>query len=456
MIKKITLLGTDIILLYFSLVITLFIRYGYFDQELFSTHFWPFSIVFAIWLIIFFINGLYEIRKVRNDYKFYGQLINNLAINTLLAFSFFYLILGRFSSLRPQKVLIILVLIFAILWIIWRRIFFSMISSNRLSQNLAIIGINNESLMLAEEIITKPYLGYKLKLFINPDSSIIPEKFQIIPTSKDLANLKNDLNKHKIQSVVVLNNPKYSPEVARYLFESIDLKITYFNLTDFYEKITGKIPVTALERSWFFENLSQKNNDWFQIVKRVYDIFFATFFGLISLIFLPFLSLAIKLESKGPLILKQKRIGLGGKEFTAYKFRSMIDNAEKETGAQWAKEKDKRITRIGRIIRKTRIDEIPQFWNIIKGDMSFVGPRPERPEFVEILKQEIPFYNERHLIKPGLTGWAQINFPYGASIEDAKEKLQYDLFYIKNQSIALDISTILKTLNTIFNRSLGR
>ncbi|MCB9802537.1 sugar transferase [Candidatus Nomurabacteria bacterium] len=454
--KKTILLLTDIILLYFSLVITLFIRYQYFSWELLQEHLWPFSIVFALWLIVFFINGLYEIRKVKNDYKFYGQLINNLIVNTLLAFSFFYLILGRFSNLRPQKVLIILILIFAILWIIWRKIFFSLLSSIRLSNNLAIIGINPESLLLAQEIITQPHLGYKLKLFINPESLNIPEKFQIIPSTKDLANLKKDLEKYKINTVVVVNNPKYSPEVARYLFESIDLKITYSNLIDFYEKITGKIPVTDLERSWFFENLSQKNNDWFQIIKRIYDLFFAILFGLISLVFLPFLALLIKLESNGPLIYKQKRVGLGGKEFYAYKFRSMKKDAEKNTGAQWAKEKDARITKIGKIIRKTRIDEIPQFWNIIKGEMSFVGPRPERPEFVEILKQEIPFYNERHLIKPGLTGWAQINFPYGASIEDAKEKLQYDLFYVKNQSIALDISIILKTINTIFNRSLGR
>lgn len=454
--KKIILVLGDIILLYLSLVITLNLRYGYFDQRIFQEHFWPFTIVFAIWLVVFFINGLYEIRKVKNDYKFFGQLINNVVVNTLLAFSFFYLILGRFSNLRPQKVLIILIITFSILWILWRKIFFTLISSARLSNNLAIIGINSQSLLLAQEIITHPHFGYKLKLFINPDFSQIPEKFQIIPTSKDLANLKNELAKHRINAVVVVNDPKYSPEVARYLFESIDLKITYFNLTDFYEKITGKIAVSSLERNWFFENLNQTNNPWFQIIKRFYDIFFASLFGLISLIFLPFLALAIKLESHGPLIYKQNRVGLKGKEFYAYKFRSMVADAEKNTGVQWAKDKDNRITRIGRFIRKSRIDEIPQFWNIIKGEMSFVGPRPERPEFVETLKKEIPFFNERHLVKPGLTGWAQINFPYGASVEDAKEKLQYDLFYIKNQSIALDISIILKTINTILNRSLGR
>ena len=133
----------------------------------------------------------------------------------------------------------------------------------------------------------------------------------------------------------------------------------------------------------------------------------------------------------------------------------MVKNAEKD-GAQWAKENDARVTKVGKFIRKTRIDEIPQLWNILKGSMSFVGPRPERKKFVKELIQEIPFYNERHLVHPGLTGWAQINFPYGASVQDAKEKLQYDLFYIKNQSIALDISIILRTINTVFNKTLGR
>jgi len=195
----------------------------------------------------------------------------------------------------------------------------------------------------------------------------------------------------------------------------------------------------------------------YDTIKRVIDIIGGI---ILSIIFFPVCmctAIAIKLNSQGPIFADTpQRVGKNGKLFKLYKFRSMIMDAEKNTGAQWAATKDKRVTRIGKFIRKSRIDEIPQFWNILKGEMSFVGPRPERPEFVETLKKEIPFFNERHLVKPGLTGWAQINFPYGASVEDAKEKLQYDLFYIKNRSIALDISIILKTINTIFNKTLGR
>jgi len=452
--RKIILLIGDLVLLYGALAVTLWLRFSYFDNELWSRHLGPFSIIFAVWLLVFFINGLYEINKIERGFKFYGTLIQNLAINTTLAIVFFYII-GNTIEIKPQTILLILVGVFTILFLIWRKIFFKLMSSDRLGSNLAIIGINAESLLLAEEIITKPQLGYKLKLIINPDSSPIAEKFQITDISRDISEMRHKILTHKINIVVAINNPKYSPEVARYLFENIDLKIQYFNLTDFYEKITGKMPISSLEHHWFLENITHKNQQWLIITKRTIDILLSIFFGLIALLILPFVALAIKIESTGPLIYKQTRVGLNNKIFTVYKLRSMADNAE-TNGVQWAQKNDARITRVGKFIRKTRIDEIPQFINILKGNMSFVGPRPERPEFITALKEAIPFYNERHLVKPGLTGWAQINFPYGASVDDTKQKLQYDLFYVKNRSIALDISIILKTINTIFNKSLGR
>ena len=452
--RKIILLIGDLALLYSALAITLWLRFSYLDKEMWFRHLGPFSVVFAVWVIVFFINGLYEINKVQQGFKFYGTLVQNLFINGLLAILFFYLV-GSVIGIRPQTILLILIAVFAVLFLIWRKIFYKLISSDRLGNNLAIIGINNESLLLAEEILAKPQLGYKLRLIINPDLSTIPEKFKTLDVSRDISEMRSKILEYKINIVVAVNDPKYSPEVARYLFENIDLKIQYFNLTDFYEKITGKVPVSSLERHWFLENITHKNQQWVAVTKRIIDILLATFFGLMALLILPFIALAIKLESKGPLIYKQTRVGLNNKIFTVYKLRSMANDAE-TNGAQWAKENDSRVTKIGKFIRKTRIDEIPQFINILKGHMSFVGPRPERPEFVDTLKQSIPFYNERHLVKPGLTGWAQINFPYGASVEDAKEKLQYDLFYIKNRSIALDISIILKTINTIFNKTLGR
>lgn len=453
--KKIILLLGDIIVLYSSLAITLYIRYSHLDNNLWQEHVGIFSIAFSLWLLVFFINGLYEIRKIKNNFWFYGELIQNLIINALLSVLLFYVAAGRISDLRPQTILVILILVFGVLFIIWRKLFFRIISSSTLGSNLAVIGINKETLALIKEIHQKPQLGYKLKLLVNPDNTEIPITTDDIAITNDIKQLKGLLLHHKIDTVVATYNSSYGAETSAKLFECLNLKINFFNIVNFYEKNIGKIPLSSLEKNWFLENISQKNIHFLIIAKRVIDLLFALFFGILSLLFVPLLIILIKLESKGPIIYKQKRVGLNGKNFYVYKFRSMIIDAEKN-GAVWASQNDNRITRVGKMMRKSRLDEIPQFWNIIKGNMSFVGPRPERPEFVEQLKKEIPFYDERHLVKPGLSGWAQINYPYGASIEDAKEKLCYDLYYIKNQSILLDISIIMKTINTVFNIALGR
>ena len=172
--------------------------------------------------------------------------------------------------------------------------------------------------------------------------------------------------------------------------------------------------------------------------------------------FIPLIALAIKLDSPGPIFFRQLRVGEREKNFILYKFRTMLDDAENGTGAIWAQEKDPRVTRVGNFFRKSRIDEIPQLFNVLMGDMSLVGPRPERPEFIDKLKKVIPYYSERHFVKPGVTGWAQVRYPYGASVEDALEKLRYDLYYIKNLSITFDLMIILETVNVVLFRRGGR
>jgi lipopolysaccharide/colanic/teichoic acid biosynthesis glycosyltransferase len=211
--------------------------------------------------------------------------------------------------------------------------------------------------------------------------------------------------------------------------------------------------VEDVDHWWFIENFSLRHRPLYEAGKRVSDILISITIMAITLPLLPFIALAVK-STPGSLFFKQLRTGRHGRTFLAMKFRSMVSNAE-ANGPQWSSHNDPRITRAGRFLRATRLDEIPQLVNILRGDMSFVGPRPERPEFVNRLQEQIPFYQERHLVKPGLTGWAQINYPYGDSAEDALEKLRYDLYYIKNRSLMLDVSTVLKTINTVL-RGLGR
>ena len=211
-----------------------------------------------------------------------------------------------------------------------------------------------------------------------------------------------------------------------------------------------KVPLEAISQLWFLENISRGEKRLYEFLKRLTDISLAIIGGIVFAVLYPFIALAIKWETEGPVFYKQSRIGKGGKIFEVIKFRTMIKEAEKY-GAVWATKNDQRVTKAGRFLRKTRLDELAQVINILKGEMSVVGPRAERPEFVEKLKKEIPFYDERLLVRPGLTGWAQINYGKDLDSNDTKEKLQYDLYYIKNRSLTIDLAVILKTIKTVLS-----
>jgi sugar transferase (PEP-CTERM system associated) len=219
-----------------------------------------------------------------------------------------------------------------------------------------------------------------------------------------------------------------------------------------YERITGKLLIESINPSWFIFCHGFKVTPWLKLSKRIVDVACAGIGLLLCAPFAPLVILAIKLDSPGSVLFRQERVGQGDVPFVLFKLRTMRQDAEKGTGAVWAATSDTRVTRLGRFLRKTRIDEIPQLVNVLRGEMSLVGPRPERPEFVAKLKEIIPYYSERHFIKPGVTGWAQVRYPYGASVQDALEKLRFDLFYIKNISLFLDAKIIWKTIGVVLLR----
>lgn len=216
-----------------------------------------------------------------------------------------------------------------------------------------------------------------------------------------------------------------------------------------YERLTGKLLIEDINPSWFIFCEGFKNTAVLSLAKRLMDIFCSVAGLALTLPFAPLVALAIKLDSPGPILFRQERVGQGDRPFVLYKLRTMRQDAERGTGAVWASKTDSRVTRLGRFLRKARIDEIPQLINVLKGEMSLVGPRPERPEFVAKLKEIIPYYSERHFVKPGVTGWAQVRYPYGASVEDALEKLRYDLYYIKNISLLMDVRIIFITVAVV-------
>ena len=228
-----------------------------------------------------------------------------------------------------------------------------------------------------------------------------------------------------------------------------DPKITE-KLLQFYETYENKLPISHLSPKWFLENTGFEiyHNNFNLKAKRLLDLLFALLIGIFAAPVIVLAAILVKLESKGPIFFIQERIGEGNKKFNIVKFRSMTTDAEKD-GPQWASKNDNRVTKFGKIMRATRIDELPQLWNVLRGEMSFVGPRPEREYFIQQLEKEIPYYNLRHTVKPGLTGWAQVMYPYGASVEDAYRKLQYDLYYIKHHSIPFDVKVLLKTVTIV-------
>jgi exopolysaccharide biosynthesis polyprenyl glycosylphosphotransferase len=229
--------------------------------------------------------------------------------------------------------------------------------------------------------------------------------------------------------------------------------VSFAHLASVYEEYTGKIAVDNLRPSWFIFGDGFRHSAWLGMAKRAMDVTLAITGLLLALPVMGLVAVAVWLTSDGPVLYHQRRVGQHGRVFTVHKFRSMLANAEVGTGAVWSRgDEDPRITAVGRFLRRTRLDELPQLWNIVLGDMSFVGPRPERPEFVSQLTQEIPYYGQRHVVRPGLTGWAQVRYTYGASVEDALMKLQYDLFYIKNQSLPFDLSILFTTIKTVVLR----
>jgi lipopolysaccharide/colanic/teichoic acid biosynthesis glycosyltransferase len=382
-------------------------------------HLKPFILIYLVWIIIFYIAGLYDIEKFISPVSLRNCILKTMIASGIIAILIFYFI--PYFKITPKTNLFINTLIaFLIIWA-WRKILLkSAIKSSKIK--IFFWGKSREIDDFAKFIESRPQLGYK--------------------TIDDIS---------LADIIIISEQAKKNPEFVHSLYEMILLGKTVSDFDKFYESIIGKIPVYLIEKVWFLENLAEIDKKVFEKFKRVIDIILSIVLFVPLIMLYPFVAILIKISSKGPVFYRQKRVGKNSEIFEIIKFRSMIMNAE-TNGAQWASKNDGRATWIGNILRKTRIDELPQVWNVLKGDLSFVGPRPERPEFVRQLTEQIPHYSMRHLVKPGLSGWAQINFPYGASVEDATEKMQYDLYYIKNRSFLLEVSIILKTITVILSR----
>ncbi len=266
------------------------------------------------------------------------------------------------------------------------------------------------------------------------------------------AHLMDIVHRQKVHRVIVAMPDRRGTIPMKELLDLRMKGVKIEEATTWLEKISGKIEVENLYPSWLVFGEGFRRSTPFIIVRRALSIVISLIGLVLALPLLPLIVLAIRLDSRGPVFYTQRRVGKGGRTFKVVKFRTMRQDAEAANGAQWAGDNDPRVTRVGKFLRSSRLDEIPQLWCVLKGDMAFVGPRPERPEFIEWLSNQIPYYSVRHMVRPGITGWAQVKYKYGSTVADAREKLQYDLFYIKNASIGLDLLIMFQTVKTVLLR----
>ena len=394
---------------------------------------------------------LYDVRIIADRRELFTRLVQSLATTSFALAAIYY----WFPSLMIGRGVFLVAALHVLAVSIGWRVAFEWLSGQvGPRERLLLVGTNQAAVALARELYSRRHeLGVEIVGFIDPD----PAKVGTPLVNPGIIGVIDDIpaivQARAVDRVVVsLADARGTLPVNRLLEMKLG-GVSFDHLASVYEEYTGKIAVENLRPTWLIFSDGFRKTRFLSAAKRVLDILSAGIGLALALPIMAVVFVAIKLTSKGPAMYHQERVGLHGKVFTVHKFRSMRLDAEAGTGPVWAsKDGDPRVTPIGNLLRRSRLDEVPQLWNVLKGDMSFVGPRPERPEFVAGLTEQIPFYGQRHVIRPGVTGWAQVCYTYGATTEDALQKLQYDLYYIKNLSIALDLFIILETVKTVLLR----
>ncbi len=464
--KKAILVCGDLAAAIVALSVALLIRHGGVPESfLIRLYFFAAPFLLLLWLAGFLVFGLYDLKAAKNEPRFFERLFKANLFNLALTVVLFYFIPA--FRLKPLTTLIIIFTALGALITGWRAAYNAALAK-RTKEQVLFFGINGEVAETAKFLSENPQLGFSAAAFLKSDSD--QPEWSISAGGPVLAlgkNLPDIVKEYNISRIVITHDLRKTEALARSLFAVVPLGVTIVDLSRFYESVAGKVPTSLINELWFIENLIGMRRPKYDFVKRVMDLALALLFGLAALTLLPFAAFGIMLSTPkdilgykrkraragdGLIFFRQKRMGRNGRTFDFVKLRSQVLGAERMGGFKEIA-KDSRAYPFGSFLRKTYLDELPQLWNVLKGEMSFVGPRPERPEFVKELENKIPFYRMRELTLPGITGWAQINMADDASVEDAPEKLQYDLYYIKNRSIALDVAILLKTALKLLQRS---
>lgn len=444
------LLVADAAIVYGGVILAMYLRLGVDGtlNELNVKNGWAkIGVATSVSLLLLYFYDLYDYIVMTNRRELLLRLVQAIGISWALLSVLFYfvpqLLIGRGVSVISVPLVLVLLLG-------WRIAIHSLTGHPGIGEKILVVGTGPTALETAEAVWKRRDAGYRIAGFISENGAKPREKLgrsEILGKGPDLEEVIRTENIDRV--VIAVRERRGAFPTEALLRMSLAGNISIEECTSFYERITGKVHVDMLRPSWLIFAGRKKDSPIRILLRELVHRSMAVIGLIVSLPIALVTALLIKLESRGPVLYKQERVGRNGKSFNVLKFRSMRTDAEADGKPVWAVTNDERITRVGRIIRKLRIDEIPQFWNIIKGEMSFVGPRPERPHFVSQLATEISYYEHRHLVAPGLTGWAQIKYPYGASVADAMQKLQYDLYYIKNQSLTLDLVIVFETVKTV-------
>ena len=445
-----SLIVADAAIIYGGVILAMYLRLGLDGPlyELEQKNGWiRISLVTVFCIVNLYFYDLYDYVVMTNRRELMLRLVQAMGIAwALLALLFYFvpsLMLGRGVSVISVPLVLLLLLG-------WRIGIHGLTGHPEIGEKILVVGTGKAALDTAEAVWDRRDAGYRIVGFVSENGAKPREKLgrsEILGKAFDLEDI---IRAEKIDRVVIAVRERRGVFPTEALLKmSLAGDVSIEECTSFFERITGKVHIDMVRPSWLIFAGRQRDSRVKAAFRESVHRGLALVGLVVSLPFAVITAALIKLESRGPIFYRQERVGKNGRIFNVIKFRSMRTDAEADGTPVWAIDNDKRVTLVGRVIRKIRIDEIPQFWNILKGEMNFVGPRPERPHFVKQLATEIHYYEHRHLVAPGLTGWAQIKYPYGASVDDAIQKLQYDLYYIKNQSLTLDLVIVFETFKTV-------
>jgi len=449
--ELLVLIAGDIAVFMVSLWLTLLVRYLAVPSiDTVAAHFGPFLLLTSIWLLIFYMSGLYDKHTVFLKSLLFSRILNTQVVNILVAALIFLVVP---FAIAPKTNLVIYLFISVALFTYWRLVLFNKISP-RTEHKAILIADGPEAIELVDEINHNDRYNYSFVRIIDEATA---EK---IPDFQE--KLLKLIEQEGISIIVANPNGTYIERVLPKIFDLsfITFKLTFLDFYKVYEDTFDKVPLSALRYEWFITHVSQSKSLAYDVAKRAIDVVGCVVLGIVFAVLLPFIYLAMRLEGdRGPLFIAQERIGRRNQPVTVYKIRTMTEN--RSASATWTNEdsaQGNRVTKVGSVLRKLSLDEIPQIWTILKGDMSLIGPRNDIKGLGERLSAEIPYYNVRNLVKPGVTGWAQTHQHYMAdnispqSLQESKERLSYDLYYVKNRSLMLDVAIALRTLKTVIGR----